>query len=251
MFTEVPLRNRFAIAAQSGFRAVEIQAPYEEPPVSLAERVKEAEVEVVLINTPVALAAVPGEEEAFHAGFERALEYANELSCRQIHCLAGRTDRSDAHDTFVGNVRWAAQQSAAHDIDILLEPLNTTDNPGYFLTGSEQARQIIEAVDCENVRLQCDFYHLQIMEGHLSETLTRHFDVIGHIQISGVPGRHEPDVKQEINYPYLLQLIDELGYDGWVGCEYRPRCDTLEGLTWAQPYGISTPIATPDDGSLA
>ena len=238
MFQEAALLDRFALAAAVGFRAVEIQAPYSEPAPLLAARIQDANLKAVLINTPVALSAVPGEEHAFRAGFERALDYATTLDCEQIHCLAGRTDDPGAESTFVDNVRWAADQASGHGVRILLEPLNTVDNPGYFLTGSAQARRIIEQVERDNVRLQCDFYHLQIMEGHLAETLRSQFDVIGHIQISGVPGRHEPDDIQEINYPYLLSMIDDLGFDGWVGCEYRPRAGTLAGLEWARPYGL-------------
>lgn len=244
MFQEASLLDRFALAAQVGFKAVEIQAPYSEPASLLAERVREANLEAVLINTPVALAAVPGEEPAFRSGMARALHYATALGCRQIHCLAGRTDDPAADSTFVENVRWAADEAAAHGVRMLLEPLNTVDNPGYFLNGSAQARRIIEQVERDNVRLQCDFYHLQIMEGHLADTLTGQFELIGHVQISGVPGRNEPDDRQEINYPFLLSMIDELGFDGWVGCEYRPRAGTLEGLNWARPYGLmnDTPL---------
>ena len=240
MFQEAELPDRFALAAAAGFRAAEIQAPYSEPAARLAESLAQSGLRAVLINTPVALAAVPGQEQAFRDGFATALEYADALQCGQIHCLAGSTDDPRAETTFVDNVRWAADAAGAHGVRILLEPLNTFDNPGYFLTGSRQARRIIERVGRDNVRLQCDFYHLQIMEGRLAETLTAQFDVIGHIQISGVPGRHEPDARQEINYPFLLSLIDDLGFDGWVGCEYRPRGGTLAGLEWALPYGIGT-----------
>ena len=242
MFQEAALLDRFGLAAAAGFRAVEIQAPYSEAASALAERIQDAGLQAVLINTPVALAAVPGEEDAFRAGLERSLEYASRLGCEQIHCLAGRTDDASAESTFIGNVRWAAEQAAADGIRILLEPLNTVDNPGYFLTGSAQARRIIDLVERDNVRLQCDFYHLQIMEGHLAKTLEAQLDVIGHIQISGVPGRHEPDDRQEINYRYLLSLIDEVGFEGWVGCEYRPREGTLAGLEWALPYGVSSSV---------
>ena len=237
MFQEAALPDRFALAADAGFRAVEVQAPYSEPASLLAERIEAAQLQAVLINTPVALAAVPGEQTAFRTGMARALDYASALGCEQIHCLAGRTDDPAAEATFVENVRWAADQAAAQGVRILLEPLNTVDNPGYFLTGSGQARRIIDQVGRDNVRLQCDFYHLQIMEGHLAQTLSSQFDVIGHIQISGVPGRHEPDDRQEINYRFLLSMIDELGFDGWVGCEYRPRAGTLAGLEWARRYG--------------
>ena len=239
MFQEAALPDRFALAAAAGFRAVEIQAPYTEPAPTLAERLRDAGLRAVLINTPVALAAVPGEERAFRAGMTTALEYADVLGCEQVHCLAGRSGDPAAETMLIENVRWAADAAAAQGVRILLEPLNTIDNPGYFLTGSAQARRIIEQVARANVRMQCDFYHLQIMEGHLAETFAAQFDVIGHVQISGVPGRHEPDEQQEINYPYLLSLIDELGFDGWVGCEYRPRAGTLEGLDWARPYGVT------------
>ena len=191
---------------------------------------------------PVAVAAIPGQEQAFRDGLEQALLYAEALDCRRIHCLAGRTDDPEAERTFVHNVRWAADEAAARGVQIMLEPLNTVDNPGYFLTGSAQARRIIERVGREHVRMQYDIYHMQIMEGRLADSIAAHLDVIGHIQISGVPGRHEPDDQQEINYPYLLSLIDDLGYDGWVGCEYRPRAGTLAGLDWARSYGILSEV---------
>lgn len=240
MFQEAELLDRFALAAEAGFRAVEIQAPYSESASALAERARDAGLTVALINTPVALAAVPGEQSEFQAGIAKALQYAEALECKQIHCLAGRTDHPDAEDTFVEHVRWAADRAARQGARIMLEPLNTIDNPGYFLTSSAQAVRIIERVDRDNVRVQYDCYHMQIMEGNLAETIRSRFDVIGHFQISGVPGRYEPDGEQEINYPYVLSLIDELGCEGWVGCEYRPRGDTLEGLGWARPYGIGT-----------
>lgn len=248
MFQEAALLDRFKLAADVGFSAVEIQAPYSEPAHLLAERIGDAGVRPVLINMPVPLAAVPGEESAFREGLATALEYATTIGCKQIHCLAGRTDDPAAESTFVHNVRWAADRAAEHDIRILLEPLNTVDNPGYFLTGSAQARRIIEQVERENVRLQCDFYHLQIMEGHLAQTLADQFDIIGHIQVSGVPGRNEPDDRQEINYPYLLSMIDEMGFDGWVGCEYRPRAGTWDGLDWARPYGVHSEAAQNREG---
>ena len=131
----------------------------------------------------------------------------------------------------------------------MLEPLNTIDNPGYFLTSSVQTRRIIDQVARPNVRMQYDCYHMQIMEGRLADTIAAQLDVIGHVQISGVPGRFEPDAEQEINYPYILSLLDELGFDGWVGCEYRPRAGTLAGLDWARPYGIDNEIAMEDEGN--
>ena len=249
MFNEVQLPERFALAASAGFRAVEIQSLYSEPVERLAEKARAAGVQVALINMPVAVGAVPGEEQAFREGLAKALSYAEALECGRIHCLAGRTDDPAAEATFIGNVGWAADEAAAQGVQIMLEPLNTVDNPGYFLTGSMQARRIIEQVGRENVRMQYDIYHMQIMEGRLADSVAAQLDVIGHIQISGVPGRHEPDDQQEINYPYLLSKLDDLGYEGWVGCEYRPRAGTLAGLSWARPYGISNDVRREPEGT--
>ena len=249
MFQEAALLDRFALAAAVGFRAVEIQAPYSEPASRLAERIRDARLKTVLINTPVALAAVPGEERAFREGMTTALRYAAALDCDQVHCLAGRTDHPSAESTMIANVRWAADAAAAQGARILLEPLNTVDNPGYFLTASSQARRIIDQVERGNVRMQYDCYHMQIMEGRLAETIAAQLDVISHVQISGVPGRHEPDERQEINYPFLLSMIDELGFDGWVGCEYRPRAGTLAGLDWARPYGVTSATTQTNEGT--
>ncbi|MYD54600.1 MAG: TIM barrel protein [Chloroflexi bacterium] len=249
MFNEVALPERFGLASAVGFRAVEIQAPYSESAERLAECIADADLQVVLINMPVAVGAIPGEERAFRDGLAKALSYAEALECGRIHCLAGRTDDAKAETTFIDNVRWAADEAAARGVHLMLEPLNTVDNPGYFLTGSEQARRIIERVGRENVRLQYDIYHMQIMEGRLADSIAAHFDLIGHIQISGVPGRNEPDDQQEINYPFLLSKVDELGYDGWVGCEYHPRAGTLAGLSWARPYGITDDVGRETEGT--
>ena len=238
MFGEAELLDRFELAAQAGFRAVEIQAPYGESAAALSERARSHSVEVVLINMPVAVGAIPGREQEFRDGFQRALPYVAALGHPQLHCLAGVTDHPDAKDTFIENLKWAAEQVRKLDIRLLIEPLNTQDNPGYFLNGSAQGRRIVDDVGAQNLRLQYDLYHMQIMEGFLAETIRAQADVIGHIQISGVPGRHEPDAQQEINFPYLFDVIEEVGYKGWVGCEYRPRAETLDGLAWAQPYGI-------------
>ena len=244
MFQEAPLLERFALAASAGFEAVEVQVPYAEPAQAIADRVRDAGLRVVLINTPDAVAAIPGEERAFQAGMTRALEYASTLGCEQVHCVAGRSAGPAAEATFIANLRWAADAAASQGVRLNLEPLNTTDNPGYFLTSSPQAAAIIAAVGRDNVRLQFDCYHMQIMQGRLSETIREQLDLIGHIQIGGVPGRHEPDAAQEINYPFLLGQIDALGFEGWVGCEYRPRAGSMDGLEWARPYGVAAPVAT-------
>ena len=238
MFTEVDLLDRFAEAARTGFQAVEVQQPYGESKENITDRIQRHNLTAALFNLPQALGAIPGQEAEFREALTLALEYAEAAGCRQLHCLAGATDDERAEATFVANLKWGAAQAAPLGVRLLLEPLNTQDNPGYFLTGSDQARRIIDQVNHDNVFLQYDFYHMQIMEGFLAETVKANVDIISHFQIGGVPGRHEPDDTQEINYPYLFDLIDDLGFDGWVGCEYRPRAGTVEGLAWARPYGI-------------
>ena len=238
MFNEWDLLDRFGQAAGLGFRGVEIQAPYSETSKDIAEQVQEHNLTATLMNVPVAAGAIPGSEDEFRNGLVRAFEYAEASGCSQLHCLAGRTDDSRAEATFVSNLKWASERARPLGVRLLLEPLNTQDNPGYFLTGSAQARRIIDLVGEDNVFLQYDFYHMQIMEGYLSETVRANIEVISHFQIGGVPGRHEPDDSQEINYPYLFDVIDELNFEGWVGCEYRPAGQTLAGLAWAERYGI-------------
>jgi hydroxypyruvate isomerase len=238
LFQDVPLLERFERAAAAGFRAVEVQAPYGESAESLAEQLQRHNLEAVLINIAPGVAAIPGRKPEFRKALDRALAYADTMGCQQLHCLSGATDDPRAEETLISNLHWAAGQASQHCVRLLLEPLNTTDNPGYFLTGSEQARRIIDAVGGEHVAMQFDAYHLQIMEGSLTGSLRKQLDVIAHIQVGGVPGRHEPDGLQEINYPYLFDLIDELGFEGWVGCEYAPRAGTLEGLEWVRRYGI-------------
>jgi hydroxypyruvate isomerase len=238
MFQEVDLFARFARAAEVGFGAVEIHAPYDHPKRDVAEAARQHGVPIVLLNVMPAVAAIPGREGEFREALTRALEYAEAAGCRQLHCVAGATDHPDAEDTFVSNLQWASKQAGPAGVRLLLEPLNTRDNPGYFLTGTAQARRIIERVGSGGVFLQYDVYHMQIMEGFLAETIEANLDIIRHFQIGGVPGRHEPDETQEINYTYVLGLIDRLGFEGWVGCEYRPRAGTVEGLDWARPWGI-------------
>jgi hydroxypyruvate isomerase len=239
MFQEAELLERFGRAAEVGFRAVEIHAPYDLPKEDVAGAARQAGVEVVLLNVMPGVAALPGKEAEFREALTRALSYAGATGCRQLHCVAGATDNPDAEETFVSNLRWASEQAAPAGVRLLVEPLNTRDNPGYFLTGTAQARRIIEKVGSGNVFLQFDVYHLQIMEGFLTETIEQNLDLIRHFQIGGVPGRHEPDETQEVNSTYVLGLIDRLGFDGWVGCEYHPRAGTVEGLGWARPWGIA------------
>jgi hydroxypyruvate isomerase len=253
LFQEVPFLERFEAAASAGFRGVECLFPYDFPPAAIAECLHAHGIEQVLFNLPAGdwqagergLAAMPGREADFAKGVEQALAYARVLNCRQLHATAGippaHVSRQVCEAVYIRNLRHAAELLKPHGIRLLIEPINNVrDIPGYFLNTPTHARQIIEAVGSDNVFLQMDLYHCQIMEGDLAERIRHHFGHISHFQIAGNPGRHEPDVG-EINYPYLFALIDELGYTGWIACEYRPRHTTVAGLGWARAYGIGTP----------
>jgi hydroxypyruvate isomerase len=250
LFPEVPFLDRFAAAARAGFRAVEYLFPYDFAPDELARRLQDCGLVQVLFNLPPGdweagergLGALPGRETAFAEGVEQALSYARTLHCRQLHALAGvlpaGVARPEAEAVYIRNLRYAAELLKPHGIRVLIEPINTVhDIPGYFLRTSAQARRIIEAVGSDNLFLQMDLYHCQIMEGDLAENIRKNFRYIRHFQIAGNPGRHEPDVG-EIYYPYLFDLIGALGYTGWIGCEYRPQGQTTAGLGWARAYGI-------------
>jgi hydroxypyruvate isomerase len=262
LFTEVPFLERFEAAARAGFQAVEFQVPYDYPHADLKARLDAHGLRMVLFDAPMGdwnagdrgLAAVSGREAEFRAGLPRAAEYARALDCDLVHVMAGvvgpGTDYAEAQRVYVSNLRHAAAFLQPHGVRAVIEPINrrlgvleggpsyTTEGMhGYFLNHSEHARRIIEEVGSDNLFLHLDVYHMQMLEGHLAETLRGHIDLLRHVQIAGVPGRHEPSVG-EINYPYLFALLDELGYAGWVGCEYRPLSTTLEGLGWAAGYGI-------------
>jgi hydroxypyruvate isomerase len=252
-FNEVPFLERFARAAQAGFEAVEFLFPYDHGPEELAALLKRNGLEQALFNLPPGdweagergLAALPGREAAFRDGLERALPYAQALGCRRVHMMAGipaaGAEPRACGEVYAGNLRAAAQFFAPHGVEVLLEPINTRDIPGYFLNHQSQAVALLDALGAPNAGLQMDFYHCQIMDGDLATHLRANFSYIRHVQIAGVPERHEPDIG-EVNYAYLLDLLDQLGYDGWVGCEYRPAGDTLAGLGWARPYGIAAPM---------
>ena len=183
--------------------------------------------------------SVPGRESEFRSGFDRALEYAGVLGNSRIHVMAGllpsEDDRVRHHGVYLENLAYATAQAAKVGVTVLLEPINTRDMPGFFLNRQDQAQAICKEVGASNLKVQFDCYHCQIVEGDLATKLRRDFDGIGHIQIAGVPDRHEPDLG-EVNYPYLFELIDQLGYDGWVGCEYRPRGNTSAGLQWLRDW---------------
>jgi len=245
LFTEAPFLDRFEAAAAAGFRAVEFLQPYEFPPTEIAARLARHSLEHVLFNLPQGdtgkgergLAAVPGREAEFMRNVERALGYAKATGCTRIHALAGIASGAEAEATYVANLRAAADLVAPHGITLLIEPLNTRDAPGYFLSTTGAALRIIECVDRRNVSLQFDLYHCQIMEGDLARHIRDLAGRFAHVQIAGVPDRHEPDIG-EINHAYLLDLLDETGYAGWVGCEYGPKAGTLAGLGWARRWGV-------------
>lgn len=248
MFPDVPVAERFAAARAMGFRAAEYLFPYDESPGEIRRRLRDTGIRMILLNTPLGdigsgergLAAVPGRQAEFRAHFERSLCYARTLDVPMIHVMAGVVpgeQRDDAEAIFVENVRQAADAAATHGIRILLEPLNHEDTPGYFLTRTTETRRLMQSIGRDNVRLQYDLYHRQIMEGNLARGIEDNLDLIAHIQFSSVPGRHEPQFG-EINMPYLFEVCDRLGYDGWIGCEYRPMSTTAEGIGWGRQYGL-------------
>jgi hydroxypyruvate isomerase len=247
LFTELPFLERFAAAARVGFRAVEFAFAYDVPAAEIAQRCRTHGLVVALINAPagdlaageVGLAATPGREDEVAAGFERALDYAEALSAPLIHFLAGippeSLDERQVRATFIDNARRAALRAQEKNIAVTLEPLNRRDRPRYYLRSNAQARDLISALGRPNVRLQLDLYHCQISEGDVMKSIAEMFPLIGHVQIAGVPGRHEPDTGG-IAYQDVLRQLDVLGYTGYVGCEYTPAGRTLDGLSWARPY---------------
>ena len=247
LFKELPFLDRFAAAAAAGFRAVEYQYPYDLPPQEIAARARDAGVQVVLHNMPRGdlqrsehgTACLPGREQRFRDDLEHAIEYARAAGCPRLHCMAGVSpsgfEKKAIHETYVGNLRYAAKRLAEERMQVMIEPLSARTVAGCFLTGSAQAVRVLDEVAAGNAYLQYDLFHMQIMEGNLAETLERLLARIGHIQLADVPGRHEPGTG-ELNFDFLLRHIDRIGYSGWIGCEYNPLGDTLEGLKWAKPY---------------
>ena len=243
MFNEHDFPNRFGAAAKAGFDAVEFLFPYDYSPAEVAQWHKENNLKNVLFNLPPGdwaagergIAALPGREAEFRAGVAKAVEYALALGTPQLHMMAGLvpagSDMVIHRKTYLENMKFAAQALAKHNLTLLLEPINTRDIPGYFLNTQAQAHQLRVESGEPNVKVQMDFYHAQIMEGDLAETFKKYFKDIGHTQIASVPKRNEPD-DGEVNYPYLYQLLDEMGYEGYVGCEYRPKGKTEDGLAW-------------------
>lgn len=243
MYTEVPFLERFAAAAADGFDAVEYLFPYDFEPAQIAEPLKQHGLTQALFNLPPGdwnagergMACHPGREAEFAASVERALPYAAATGCRRLHAMAGLMpaghDTAAQNATYVANLRHAAARLAPLGITLVIEPINQRDMPGYHLSYQQQAHDVVAEVGAPNLQVQMDLYHCQVMEGDLTRRLEKHFVGVGHIQIAGVPDRHEPDTG-EVDFTHLFHRLDALGYDGFVGCEYRPRAGTSVGLGW-------------------
>ena len=249
IYQEVPFLQRFGAAAAHGFKAVEILFPYEAPAAEIAAELKKHKLTQALFNLPPGdarkgergLAALPGREAEFTAAIDKALDYAQALECRTLHVMSGMiapgADVKAMHRTFISNLRKICDRTAKMDITMVLEPINHRDIPGYFTNTTDQVRAIIDEVGAPHLRLQLDLYHLQVTEGDLQKRMERLFPITSHVQIAGNPDRNEPDIG-EVNHLYLLDVLDRLGYDGYVGLEYKPKTTTGAGLGWAAKYGI-------------
>ncbi|MFO1330718.1 MAG: 2-oxo-tetronate isomerase [Rubrivivax sp.] len=252
MYTEVDFVDRFAAAAADGFRAVEYLFPYAVDKAELAARLRDHGLVQALFNAPPGdfergergLACLPERRDEFRRGFvEQALPYAAALGCGRVHVMAGLVpagaDRARLRATYLENLAWAAAQAAPAGVTICIEPINTRDIPGFFLNRQDEAHAVVQEVGAPNLKVQMDLYHCQIVEGDLAMKIRQYLPTgrVGHIQVAGVPERHEPDVG-ELNFDYLFRLLDELGWAGHVGCEYRPRKGTSAGLGWFAPWRV-------------
>lgn len=245
MFTEWDFLDRFDAAAGAGFTAVEYLFPYEHPPEAIAERLARNGLTQALFNLPPGnwakgergLAALPERADEFRASVATALTYAEATGVGRVHMMSGNADPADprAQAAWREATLFATEAFAAKGVDVLLEPLNTRDAPGYFLGDFNRTAALIGELGLPNLKLQFDCYHRQILHGDVTMALRALLPITAHVQIASVPGRHEPDV-EELNYPFLFQELERLGYAGFIGCEYRPRAGTLEGLGWFAPY---------------
>ncbi len=246
LFTELPFLDRFAAAAAAGFEAVEMLFPYDFDKHALAKALHSNGLQLILHNLPAGdwaagergIACHPQRTAEFRAGVARAIDYAATLGCPRLNCLAGilpaGADPAAARAALAGNLRCAAGELAADGLQLVLEPVNTRDVPGFFVSQTRPALDIIAEVGSGNLKLQFDIYHAQVMGGDLARTLKAYLSQIGHIQRADNPGRNEPGTG-EINYPFMFSRVDALGYDGWIGCEYKPRTTTTAGLGWFEP----------------
>ena len=247
MYNEHPFLERFAAAGRDGFKGVEFLFPYEHPAAEIRARLDAAGLTQALFNAPPGdwekgergIASRPGREDEFRRSIDTALEYARVIGNRRLHVMAGLIspgeDRARHRAAYVENLAHAARAALGLGITVVIEPINTRDIPGFFLNRQDEAHAVCREVGAPNLKVQMDLYHCQIVEGDLAAKMRRYMPGVGHIQVAGVPERHEPDVG-ELNYDYLLERLDALGYEGWVGCEYRPRAGTTAGLGWAREY---------------
>ncbi|MGY3689846.1 hydroxypyruvate isomerase [Vibrio coralliilyticus] len=247
LFTEVDFLERFDAAAQAGFSGVEYLFPYAFDAEQIKQKLEQNNLTQVLFNLPAGdwdagdrgIACDPSRIEEFQSGVALAIQYAKVLGNTQVNCLAGITpagvSQQDAHAAFVINLRYAAQALQEAGLRLVIEAINTRDIPGFFLNTTEQAKAVIKEVGSDNLFIQYDIYHMQIMEGDLAPTMSANIGQIAHVQLADNPGRHEPGTG-EINYPFVLKHLDKLGYQGWVGCEYKPKTTTTEGLDWLNLY---------------
>jgi len=243
LFNEVPFMERFAAARAAGFEAVEYLFPYAYDKNDLVQALRANGLKQVLHNLPAGnwdagergIACHPDRVEEFRAGVDRAIEYAKALGCPQVNCLAGKApagvDREQAHVTFVANLCFAAAKLKKAGLRLLIEPINSYDIPGFFLNTTAHAQALINEVGSDNLYIQYDIYHAQRMEGELAATIQKYLSRIAHIQLADNPGRNEPGTG-EINYAFLFRHLDAIGYTGWIGCEYKPKTTTVEGLGW-------------------
>jgi hydroxypyruvate isomerase len=243
LFTELEFFDRFKAARDAGFDAVEFMFPYPYAKQDLAEVLKVNNLELVLHNLPAGnweagergIACHPNRTKEFQEGVQRAVDYAKDLGCRKINCLAGirpaGVDFAEARETLINNLASAARILSEDGIQLLLEPVNTVDIPGFFVSTSGFGLELINAADPAKIGLQFDVYHTQVMEGDIARTIESNLKQIVHIQIADNPGRHEPGTG-EINYPFLFAFLDRISYRGWIGCEYKPSKDTLSSLGW-------------------
>lgn len=247
LFTEVDLLDRFEAAAEAGFRGVEYQFPYACDRHVIAGRLREFGLEMVLINLPAGdpragdagIACDPTRIEEFRDGVAEGIEFARALDCPQLNCLAGIApagiEAGRLREILIENLRFAAERFAGAGLRLLVEPINTRDRPGFYLSRPDQAMEIIDAVGADNLFLQFDVYHAQVMQGDIVRSFQIYRDRIAHVQIADNPGRHEPGTG-ELNFPFILDAIDRAGYEGWVSCEYAPSSNTVASLGWARDY---------------
>ena len=249
LWPDRPLLERIAAAGRAGFKAVEMHFPYDVPAAETKAACAEAEVKLLGINTNVdprpgghlGLAAVPGREADFAALLDQAIAYQAEAGGTAVHVMAGRvpeTERAAGTETLVKNLALAAEKAAPHGLTILVEPLNTHDNPGYFYSTIEPAIAVIERVGAPNLKLMFDAYHVGRAEGDVITRLRTVWHHVGHVQIAAVPSRAEPD-EGELHFPAIFGVLEELEYDGWIGAEYKPRSDTGAGLAWVKALGVA------------